>query len=438
MAKNTPKHPNKSQSKTDSKKYAQYVLYMLTGVYVFNFIDRQILIVIQEPIKKDLNLSDGQLGLLTGFAFAIFYVTLGLPIARLADKTNRKNIISASLVLWSAMTTLSGLVVNYWQLLLARIGVGIGEAGGSPPAHSIISDYFPSERRATALSIYSSGIYIGVMVGFLGGGIISQKFGWRVALLAMGIPGILYAFLVYFFVREPVRGMGEKIDVAQSSGGFQQNLKKLLTPTFILVALGSGSHAFLTYSLLSWAPPLLARIHEWSTLQIGLVLAVTNGIGGIIGNIVGGRLTDHWGQKDKAWYLRIPLITGFLSMFPVAAIIFGSGTYLLITAILLAVFLTSVYLGPALGVLFSLVRPDMRSFTSAIYFFILNTIGLGLGPTVVGFFSDYLAPSRGNESIRYALTVVFIMEIMSIILFYFASKHYPKDLARHEADVAKG
>ncbi|OJJ23234.1 MFS transporter [marine bacterium AO1-C] len=415
------------------KKYAKYVLYILTGVYVFNFIDRQILVVIQELIKKDLNLSDGQLGLLTGFAFAIFYVTLGLPIARLADKTNRKNIITASLVLWSGMTTLSGLVVNYWQLLLARIGVGIGEAGGSPPAHSIISDYFPPEKRATALSIYSSGIYIGVMVGFLGGGIIAQKFGWRVTLLAMGIPGILYAFLVYFFVKEPIRGMGEKIKVTPSENNFRQNLKKLLSTTFILVALGSGSHAFLTYSLLSWAPPLLTRIHGWSPLQIGLVLAVTNGIGGIIGNIVGGRLTDHWGQKDKAWYLRIPMIAGFLSIFPVAAIIFGGGTSWLVIAILLAVFLTSIYLGPALGVLFSLVRPDMRSFTSAIYFFILNTIGLGLGPTVVGFLSDYLAPELGKESIRYALSVVFLMEVLSIILFYFASKRYPKDLAKYEA-----
>ncbi|HAS41840.1 MAG TPA: MFS transporter [Microscillaceae bacterium] len=424
-------------TQTHQKKYAKYVLYILTGVYVFNFIDRQILVVIQELIKKDLNLSDGQLGLLTGFAFAIFYVTLGLPIARLADKTNRKNVISASLVLWSGMTAISGLVVNYWQLLLARIGVGIGEAGGSPPAHSIISDYFPPEKRATALSIYSSGIYIGVMVGFLGGGIIAQKFGWRVTLLAMGIPGILYAFLVYFFVKEPVRGMGEKIKVTPNNQSFGENLRKLLTPTFILVALGSGAHAFLTYSLLSWAPPLLARIHEWNTLQIGLTLAITNGIGGIAGNIVGGRLTDKLGRKNKSWYVQVPMIAGVLTLFPVAAIIFGGGTYWLVIMILLAVFLTSVYLGPILGVLLSLVRPNMRSFTSAIYFFILNTIGLGLGPTVVGFISDYLAPSYGNESIRYALTIVFLMEVISIFLFYAAAKRYPKALAKFEASITQ-
>mgnify|MGYP001061945535 CR=1 FL=1 len=420
-----------------SKRYAKYVLYILTGVYVFNFIDRQILLVIQEPIKKDMNLSDGQLGLLTGFAFAIFYVTLGLPIARLADKTNRKNVISASLVLWSAMTTISGLVTNYTQLLLARIGVGVGEAGGSPPAHSIISDYFPPEKRATALSIYSSGIYVGVMIGFLGGGIIAQKFGWRITLLAMGIPGILYAFLVYFFVKEPIRGMGDRIKTAQNESSFGQNLKKLLVPTFILIALGSGTHAFLTYSLISWIPPLLTRVHGWSLLQIGLILALTNGIGGIAGNIMGGRLTDRFGQKDKSWYLRIPMIAGILTIFPVAGIIFGGGTYWLIVMMLLAVFLTSVYLGPALGVLLSLVRPNMRSFTSAIYFFILNTIGLGLGPTVVGFLSDYLNPKYGNESVRYALTVVFIMEIFSIILFYLASKSYPKDLKKHEASLSE-
>lgn len=419
----------------DNKKYAWYVLYVLTGVQMFNFIDRQILVVIQELIKEDLGLSDSQLGLLTGFAFAVFYVSLGIPIARFADRSNRKVIISISLALWSTMTAISGLVANYTQLLLARIGVGVGEAGGAMPAQSVVSDYFPPEKRATALSVFSAGVYIGVMVGFLGGGIIAQKYGWRTTLLVMGIPGILYAFLVYFFVKEPIKGMSEKIKTPQVTGSFSENLKKLLSPTFVLIAIASGAHSFLAYSLISWLPPLLTRIHEWTPLQIGVTLALTNGLGGILGTLIGGKLADRLGQKNKAWYMRIPMIAGFLCMFPVLAALFGSGTPLIASMILLAVFFISMYLGPMLAVAFSLVRPNMRAFTSSVYFFILNAIGLGLGPTIIGFTSDYLAPSMGAESIRYAMLWVFLMEIISIILFFLASKRYQKDLETHELSM---
>ena len=199
-------------------KYRRYVLFVLTGVYAFNFIDRQILVILSEPIKADLGLSDGQIGLLTGLAFAFFYVILGIPIARYADKANRKNIVAVALTVWSAMTALSGLAQNFMQLLLARVGVGVGEAGGSPPAHAIISDYYPPKKRATALSIYSMGVYIGVFLGFLVGGIIGKIYGWRIALFALGIPGILYAILVYYTVKEPPRGLTDQVkDMNQSS-----------------------------------------------------------------------------------------------------------------------------------------------------------------------------------------------------------------------------
>src|SRR5262245_32976701 len=192
-----------------SNRYRNYVLIMLTLVYVFNFIDRQLIVILQESIKKELKLSDTQLGLLSGFTFAIFYVTLGLPIARLADKTNRKNVVAVSLALWSAMTAFSGLARNFIQLLLARIGVGVGEAGGSPPAHAMISDYFPPEKRSTALSIYSIGIYFGILIGFLMGVYLNQELGWRTAFFIIGIPGILFAILFYATVKEPRKGATE-------------------------------------------------------------------------------------------------------------------------------------------------------------------------------------------------------------------------------------
>src|SRR5210317_1499041 len=179
-----------------SSRVAGYGLFMLTIVYAFNFVDRQILVILQEPIKAEMGLSDAQLGLLTGFSFALVYVTAGIPIAYWADRGNRRNIVSMALAVWSGMTALSGFVQNYAQLLLARVGVGIGEAGGSPPAHSMISDYFEPERRGTALSIYSMGIYIGILIGFALGGVIAQNFGWRMAFLVVGIPGVLFAVVL--------------------------------------------------------------------------------------------------------------------------------------------------------------------------------------------------------------------------------------------------
>src|SRR6478609_193103 len=202
--------PTINEQKKVSTLYRNYVLLMLTLVYVFNFIDRQLLVIVQESIKKELHLSDTQLGMLSGFTFAVFYVTLGIPIARFADKTNRRNTVAVSLGLWSIMTACSGLARNFSQLLLARIGVGVGEAGGSPPAHAMISDYFPPQKRSTALSIYSAGLYFGVLIGFLMGGYLNQHLGWRMAFFVVGLPGIIFSLLFYFSVREPRRGATDK------------------------------------------------------------------------------------------------------------------------------------------------------------------------------------------------------------------------------------
>src|SRR5262245_26254550 len=199
-------NPMNTNAKDVSGLYRNYVLNMLTLVYVFNFIDRQLLVILQESIKKELDLSDTQLGLLSGFTFALFYVTMGIPIARLADRRNRRNIVAVSLGLWSFMTALSGLARNFLELLLARVGVGVGEAGGSPPAHAMISDYFPPGKRATALSIYSAGLYFGILVGYLMGGYLNQELGWRSAFYVLGIPGVVFSTLFYFTVKEPKRG----------------------------------------------------------------------------------------------------------------------------------------------------------------------------------------------------------------------------------------
>src|ERR1700750_3011085 len=275
-----------------STLYRNYVLAMLTLVYVFNFIDRQVLVILQESIKKELHLSDTQLGLLSGFTFAIFYVTLGIPIARLADKGNRRNVVTISLAIWSLMTAFSGLAKNFIQLLLARIGVGVGEAGGSPPAHAMISDYFPPEKRSTALSVYSTGIYFGVLIGFLMGGYLNQHLGWRTAFFVLGIPGLIFSLLFYTTVKEPAKGATDANTMIANEAPSLGEVLRLLysTKTFVYLAMASGLHVFCIYGLLNWAPSFLSRLHGMKNVDIGVSLGLIYGLGGAAGTYPGGYL----------------------------------------------------------------------------------------------------------------------------------------------------
>jgi len=413
-----------------SPSYKRYVLFILTGVYAFNFIDRQILVILQEPIKNDLNLSDTQLGLLTGLAFAVLYATLGLPIARYADKNNRKNIVSISLVVWSAMTALSGLAQNFTQLLLARIGVGVGEAGGSPPAHSIISDYYEPEKRATALSIYSMGVYIGIFLGFLIGGIIAKNFGWRMALYVLGLPGILYAVLVWTTIKEPIKGRLDADDSNKKEFKLGEVLNVLMSKkSFIFIALGTGFHTFGNYGVGNWMPSFLARTHGMDIQTAGIVLALCAVLGGASGTFFGGYITDKkLRQRDIRWYCWIPVLGGIATMLVSAVVFFGTNIQLVIAFLGLAYFTSSLYLGPAIAVTHSLVSANMRAFASGILFFVLNIIGLGFGPLVIGIASDQFTPTYGQDALKYALMITFITGAIATTLFYLSSRYYKQDL----------
>ena len=281
-----------------------YALGVLVVVYTFNFIDRQILSILLEPIKLELGLSDTALGLLTGFAFALFYATLGIPIARYADKNNRRNLIALALAIWSGMTALSGLAQNFWQLLAARIGVGVGEAGCSPPAHSMIADYFPAENRATALGIYSLGIPVGILFGFLAGGWLNEFFGWRVAFFVVGIPGLILAVLVRFTLAEPTRGMAEgRIDSGEQPGVMETFRFMWRKKSFRHLAFGGALTAFVGYGLVTWVPSFLVRSHGMETGEIGTWLGLILGIPGGIGIAAGGWMADKLGSRDTRWYL---------------------------------------------------------------------------------------------------------------------------------------
>ena len=374
-------------------RYRYFVLAVLTLVYSLNFIDRQLLVILQEQIKAELVLSDTQLGLLSGFAFALFYVSCGIPIARWADRGKRRSIIALALTVWSLMTAVSGLAQNYLQLLLARIGVGVGEAGGSPPAHSMISDIFRKEERATALSIYSIGIYIGILFGFALGGWIADSFGWRTAFFVVGLPGVAVALFLRLTVREPVRGWSEG---RENDNAEAPPLKAVLgflwsRRTFRNLALAGSLQALVIYAIGNWLPSYFLRNFDIGLTELGIWMALTSGFGGGAGSFFGGWMTDRLGVRDSRWYVWGPAIL-MLGIAPVLLVILTTQTLTLALVLTgLFHFLSASYLGPALAVSHGLVGLRMRALTSAIFFFFINLIGLGLGPLIVGSLSDSFA-----------------------------------------------
>ena len=406
-----------------------YALGVLVVVYTFNFIDRQILSILLEPIKLELGLSDTALGLLTGFAFALFYATLGIPIARYADKNNRRNLIALALAIWSGMTALSGLAQNFWQLLAARIGVGVGEAGCSPPAHSMIADYFPAENRATALGIYSLGIPVGILFGFLAGGWLNEFFGWRVAFFVVGIPGLILAVLVRFTLAEPTRGMAEgRVDSGEQPGVMETFRFMWRKKSFRHLAFGGALTAFVGYGLVTWVPSFLVRSHGMETGEIGTWLGLILGIPGGIGIAAGGWMADKLGNRDTRWYLwvvSVALLIGapfafgvYLSDSALAALLF------LIVPVALGNFYQATTFSQTQG----LATLRMRAVAAAVLLFIINIIGLGAGPQAVGIVSDLLSKSYGQDSLRYSLLIFSFFNIWSAYHFYVAGKYLGNEL----------
>ncbi len=412
-------------------RHAWYALSVLTIVYAFNFIDRQLLAILQEAIKADLGLSDSQLGLLTGFAFALFYVTAGIPIARWADRSNRRNIVAASLAVWSFMTAISGLVQNYAQLLLARVGVGVGEAGGSPPSHSMISDMFPPEQRAGALGFYSTGVSIGILFGFLLGGWLNEYFGWRTAFMVVGAPGVVLALVVFFTLKEPRRGLSEARELSADKVSLGDVVALLWQrKTFRHMAFAASLYAFAGYATANWTASFMIRSHGMSTGELGSWLALIIGVGGAVGVLGGGVLADRLGAVDDRWYLWLPALVGVFATPFAAAVYLMPSAGLALALMVLPAILSNVYLGISIATSHRLVGLQMRATASAILFFVINIIGLGGGPWVVGLVSDVLAASHGLESLRLAmLYVVPPVMVWSATHFYLASRTLKADLA---------
>ncbi len=415
-----------------STSYRYFVLGTLTLVYVFNFIDRQVVNILGQAIIDDLGLSDAQFGALSGIAFAAVYATMGIPIARWADVGVRRNVIAISLTIWSGMTVACGLTQNFWQMLLARAGVGIGEAGGSPPAHSMISDIFPANERSTALSIYSMGVYGGILVGYVAGGYLASVFSWRVAFIVVGLPGIVLAVLLRMFVKEPPRGLAEaRQDHKPPSIGVVLNL--LWTRhSFRHIALGCALHTFVTYGLGNFMPVFLGRVHHMPISEIGTWLGLVAGLGGLTGTFFGGYFSDKLANRsgDMRWHLWVPLLSTLAAMpFYWLTFIFMDNAIGAVLSWFIPTVIGGMYLGPCISMTHGLVGLRMRALASAVLFFVLNLIGLGLGPMVTGVVSDLFRPAYGNESIRYALASMVFVNVWCAAHYYMATRTLRADLA---------
>jgi MFS family permease len=432
-----------------TKSYRTFVLVLLTIVYGFNFIDRQIVGILAPFIQEDLSLTNTELGLLIGLAFAVFYTTVAIPIAWLADRYNRVNILSVALATWSGFTALTGLATNFVQIGLARMGVGIGEAGGSPPSHSIISDMYPKEERASALGVYAMGIPIGVMAAYFVTaaliGTSSDDVNWREIFVFLGVSGILLAIIVKLVIREPVRGAMEFNNQREiTKPPFVESLKTLLRiPAWWAMCFGIAFGSFVSYSKSAFHTKYLVTLDpsfDFQTLVI--ILGVINGITYAGGAFFGARLADKWGKRDIRAYGWLPAISITLCL-PIGIAAWWSPTVemnLIFTSFFLL--FMGIYLGPSFAIAQTLAPIHMRAMSTALFFFILNMIGLGLGPSISGWMIDLFNANYGNvESIRYAMTVTSLMFIPSIISFLIVALKLPKDWTdaeKNNLELAKG
>ena len=422
----------------------RYILLMLLGAYTLSFLDRQVVTILAEAIKKDLHISNLELGMLTGLAFAIFYTFLGIPIARLAERRSRPLIIAISMALWSGFTVLSGRAGSFGVMALARLGVGFGEAGCNPCAHSMIADITPPEKRASALAFYSLGVPIGTMLGLVLGGVIADAYGWRVAFLVAGAPGLVLAAVIGLTIKEPRSHLA--IDSqSRSTPSFMQTLGELRTKrTFWLIAIATGLLAFVGYGHGAFGAPFFLRVHgaEVASLArsfglgpqgfLGIAGALSTGVGGLIGTWLGGFLADRAAVRDKRAYMSVPAIAGLLSL-PFIFLIYTVQNPAVALALgFIPALLNTLWYGPVYATAQSVVFPQSRATTAAILLFVLNMIGLGLGPMSVGALNDLLAgPTVGLgeiEGIRWAMLLTGSVILISVALFWRARDTVREDI----------
>lgn len=431
-----------------SARYAWFVVAILMMAYVFSFVDRQILNLMVGPIRKDLGISDTEMSLLMGFSFAIFYTIMGIPLGRMADSKSRRGLVTVGIVVWSVMTGLCGLAKHYWQLFLFRIGVGVGEAALSPAAYSMIADYFPPSKRATAISVYSMGIYIGSGIAFLLGGMIvefvtaqgavtlpvlGETRPWQVVFYVLGASGLLFS-LAFLLIKEPRRsgaGTAAVVPIREVVAFLKLNRRTVLSHN-----IGFAMIAFCSYGTAAWIPTYFVRVHGWSIGQVGLVFGLIVMIFGSMGIVTGGRLSDRWTAQGRS---DAPMRVGLVAA--ICVIPFGAGYMLspnsLVAGLFLvpATFFISMPFGVAPTAIQDIMPNRLRGQASALYLFIVNMIGLGIGPTAVAVVTDFVF--HDDNMVGWSMFLVSgVAGVVAITLLATGMKPYRESLARVREQVA--
>jgi MFS family permease len=409
-------------------RWRYYVLALLTIIYALNFLDRTIFNVLIEPIKKEFFLSDTTMGLLAGFGFVLFYSLLGIPIARIADRINRRNIVAAAFAFWSAATALCGMASSVTTLALARIGVGIGESAGTPASQSLIADLFDKNDRPRALGIYAIGTYLGVFMGYFLGGYINQYYGWRMAFFVAGLPGLALAAVLWLTVSEPRRGAMAETFSPEPLGptlGFLTSQR-----TFVIVLIGFCLTTYTNYATAAWIPPFLARVHHLNSAEIGTYAGTFKGLFGMAGTLVGGLVVAQISRRDDRWKLWAPAITSGLAgpVFAVCMLTPDFGT--MVAALAATSFLVGFHLGPIFAIAQTVARPSMRALASAIILLTATCFGQGVGPLAVGMINDALKNDYGADAVRYSLLSAAATTTLGALLFVWAAATIRDDIKR--------
>jgi predicted MFS family arabinose efflux permease len=405
-----------------------YVLGVLTVVYALNFLDRTIFNVLIEPIKKEFALSDTAMGLLAGFGFVLLYSLIGIPIARVADRLNRRNIVALAFAFWSAMTFLCGMASNVSSLALARIGVGLGESASSPASQSIVADLFSKNERPRALGIFAIGTYLGIFLGYFIGGWVNQHYGWRMAFYAAGLPGIGLAAVLWLTISEPKRGAMAETFTPESLGATLRFLAS--QQSFVIVLIGFCLTTYTNYATAAWIPPFLARIHHLSSAEIGTYAGTFKGLAGMAGTLLGGLLVARISLRDDRWKLWAPAIMSALAG-PVFALCMLTADFAtMVTALALTSFLVGFHLGPIFAIAQTVAKPSMRALASAIIALTATCFGQGVGPLAVGIVNDALRGDYGTDAIRYSLLSASLTTMLGALLFVWAARTIRADIAR--------
>jgi predicted MFS family arabinose efflux permease len=405
-----------------------FVLGLLTIIYALNFLDRTIFNVLIEPIKKEFALSDTTMGLLAGFGFVLFYSLAGIPIARVADRLNRRNIVVIALAFWSAMTLFCGVAQSVTALGLARIGVGIGESAGTPASQSIVADLFDKNERPRALAVYAIGTYLGVFLGYFIGGFVNQHYGWRTAFFSAGLPGIVLAAVLWLTVSEPRRGGMAETFKPEPLGATLAFLAS--QRSFVIVLIGFCLTTYTNYATSAWIPPFLARVHHLSSAEIGTYAGTFKGLCGMAGTLLGGLVVAQISQRDDRWKLWAPAITSGLAGPVFALCMLTSSFPIMIAALALTSFLVGFHLGPIFAIAQTVARPSMRALASAIILLTATCFGQGTGPLAVGILNDALGDNFGAGAVRYSLLSAALTTMLGALLFVWAARWIRGDIER--------